>query len=169
MVVLTTAYILHVLSAALWTGGTLYVTYAVLPAARTGRLGADLFAEQLHRLLLLTRWTGVVLPITGAYLIWARYLPVEVLLETRRGWAVLSMLGLWGVMNGLIEAGVLQARRTVDDPGIGAYMQEGFPAELIPAGMETTDLLVPVRPYLLASTVCAVLLLADAALLASGV
>lgn len=169
MVVLTTAYILHVLSAALWTGATLYVAYAVVPPADAGRLDADLFAEQLHRLLLVTRWTGIVLPVTGGYLVWVRYWPAEVLLETPRGWAVLSMLGLWGVMNTLVEVGVLQARRAIDDPGFGAYMQEGFPAELVPERLDTAVLLGRVRPYLLASAGCAVLLLADAALLASGI
>lgn len=169
MVVLTTAYVLHVLSAALWTGGVLYVAYAVLPAARAGQLGAEVFAEQLHRLLLVTRWTGLVLPVTGGYLVWVRYWPAEFLLETPQGWAVLAMLGLWGVMNTLIEVGVLQARRAIDDPGFGTYMQEGFPAEAVPAGLETTALLGRVRPYLLASAGCAVLLLADAALLASGI
>jgi hypothetical protein len=169
MVVLTTAYILHVLSAALWTGGTLYVVYAVFPAARAGRLDADLFVEHLHRLLLVTRWTGLVLPVTGGYLVWVRYWPAEVLLETPRGWAVLSMLGLWGVMNTLVEVGVLQARRAIDDPGFGTYMQEGFPAESVPEGLDTAALLGRVKPYLLTSAVCAVLLLADAALLASGI
>ena len=169
MVVLTTAYVLHVLSAALWTGGTLYVAYAVLPAASAGRLGADLFAEQLHRLLLVTRWTGLVLPVTGGYLIWVRYWPAELLLETPRGWAILTMLGLWGVMNTLVETGVLQARRAIDDPGFGTYMQEGFPAELVPESVDTSVLLGRVRPYLLASVACAVLLLVDAALIASGI
>ncbi|WP_336327698.1 hypothetical protein [Halovenus sp. HT40] len=169
MVVLTAAYVLHVLSAALWTGATLYVAYAVLPGARAGRLSAEMFTEQLHRLLLITRWTGVVLPITGAYMIWARYLPLSILLETPRGWAVLTMLGLWSVMNTLIEVGVLQMRRTVGDIGFGTYLQEGFPPEILPQGVETATLLDRVQPYLLGSVGCAVLLLADAALLAVGI
>jgi len=32
----TVAYVLHVLSAAFWTGATLYVVYAVLPGGATG-------------------------------------------------------------------------------------------------------------------------------------
>ncbi|MXR52246.1 copper resistance protein CopD [Halovenus sp. WSH3] len=167
MALLTLAYVLHVLSAALWTGATLYVVYAVLPGARAGRLGPAAFTEQLHRLLLITRWTGVVLPLTGGYMIWVRY-PLPLLLDTPRGWAVLAMLSLWGIMNTLIEIGVLRMRRVGGPVGIGTYLQEGFPVERLPPGIETATLLGRVRPYLLASAACAVLLLGDAALLAVG-
>lgn len=169
MVALTTAYVLHVLSAALWTGGTLYVVYALLPAARGDRLPATAFVDGIHRLLLITRWTGVVLPVTGVYLIWVLYTPLEVLTTTTRGWAVLAMFGLWGVMNTLIELGVLRMRRSVDDVGIGRYMAEGFPAERLRGDRTAAEFAAAGRPYLLASAGCAVLLLIDAALLAGGI
>lgn len=169
MVVLTTAYILHVISAAFWTGATLYVVYAVLPAARTGQLAPESFTAQLHRLLLITRWTGLVLPVTGAYMIWVLYTPLDALVETQRGLAVLAMLGLWGIMNTLIEVGVLQTRRLVDDPGMATYMADGFPTDILPESVTSSELAERSRPYLLASAGCALLLLVDAALLAGGI
>ena len=169
MGLLTVAYVLHVLSAAFWTGATLYVVYAVLPGGRDGRLPAAAVADGVHRLLLITRWTGIALPVTGAYLIWALYTPLELLTTTARGWAVLTMFGLWGLMNTLIELGVLRMRRAVDDPGMGAYMAEGFPADLLSEGPTGAELVRRGRPYLLAGAGCAVLLLIDAALLAGGI
>ena len=172
-VLLTTAFVFHVLSGALWTGATLYVVYATLPRAADGTLGRPAFVDAAHRLLMITRWTGVVLPVTGAYMIWRLYTPLTALATTRRGWAVLAMLSLWGVMNGLVELGVLRMRREVDpDIGWGRYMAEGFPVDAV-AGTGSVPgsarLASVGRPYLLASAGLAVLLLVDAALLASGV
>ena len=174
----TAAYAAHVLSGAFWTGAVLFVVYAVLPRAREGALSREAFADAAHRLLMVTRWTGVALPVTGAYLIWLLYRPLELLTATPRGWAVLAMLALWGAMNGLVEAGVLRMRREVDpDVGWGRYMAEGFPTTTLADGGSAggTDppsaerLATIARPYLLASAGIAVLLLVDAALLAGGV
>lgn len=179
---LTTAFVFHVLSGALWTGATLYVVYATLPRATDGTLGRDAFVDAVHRLLMITRWTGVVLPVTGAYMIWVLYTPLDLLTASGRGWAVLAMLSLWGITNGLVETGVLRMRREVD-PGIGwgEYMTEGFPVDALGGGASATDggteatsalgadrLAAVGRPYLLASGGLAVLLLVDAALLAGG-
>ncbi len=168
MVLLTVAYVAHVISAALWTGATLYVAYALWPDAMNGRLSARAFVGQVHKLLLITRWTGVVLPITGAYLIWVLYTPLELLVETQRGILVLSMLTLWGIMNGLIEIGVLRMRNTIGEVGFGTYMSEGFPNELVDESVAVEELASRGRPYLLGSVVCAILLLIVAALLAGG-
>ncbi len=168
MVLLTTAYVAHVISAALWTGATLYVVYALWPDAMSGRLSAKSFVSQVHKLLLITRWTGVVLPVTGAYLIWVLYTPLELLVESQRGILVLAMLTLWGVMNGLIEIGILRMRTTVDAVGFGTYMAEGFPSDLVDKSTAVEELAARGRPYLLLSAACAVVLLVVAALLAGG-
>ncbi|QWC19511.1 copper resistance protein CopD [Halorubrum sp. 2020YC2] len=170
---LTTAFVFHVLSGALWTGATLYVVYATLPRATDGTLGRTAFVDAAHRLLMVTRWTGVVLPVTGAYMVWRLYTPLGLLATTGRGWAVLAMLSLWGVMNGAVELGVLRMRREVDpEIGWGRYMAEGFPTEALDgAGTApgSARLAAVSRPYLLASAGFAVLLLVDAALLAGGI
>jgi hypothetical protein len=172
-VIRTAAYVAHVLSGAFWTGAVLFVVYAVLPRATDGNLSRESFADAANRLLAVTRWTGVALPVTGAYLVWVLYGSVGSLTATPRGWAVVAMLSLWGVMNGLVEMGVLRMRREFD-PGIGwgRYMAEGLPAEALADGGSpptTERLAAVVRPYLLASAALAVLLLVDAALLAGGV
>jgi len=69
MALLSAAFVLHVLSAAFWTGSTLYVVYAVVPAIRAGRLSTEGVIDSCHRLLFITRWTGVVIPLTGAYMV----------------------------------------------------------------------------------------------------
>ncbi|MFC7323758.1 copper resistance protein CopD [Halorubrum rutilum] len=168
---LTTAFVLHVVSGALWTGATLYVAYATLPRAADGTLGRAAFVDAAHRLLMVTRWTGVVLPVTGAYMIWRLYTPLDLLAASARGWAVLAMLSLWGVMNGLVELGVLRMRREVDpDIGWGTYMAEGFPVDALGGDEPTAARLAALsRPYLLASAGLAALLLVDAGLLAGGV
>jgi hypothetical protein len=172
-VLLATAFVFHVVSGALWTGATLYVVYATLPRATDGTLGREAFVDAAHRLLMITRWTGVALPVTGAYMIWRLYTPLAALTTTGRGWAVLAMLSLWGVMNGLVELGVLRMRREVDpEIGWGRYMTEGFPVAALDgtAGVPGSARLASVaRSYLLASGGLAVLLLVDAALLAGGI
>jgi hypothetical protein len=136
-VIRTAAYAAHVLSGAFWTGAVLFVVYAVLPRAREGALSREAFVDAAHRLLMVTRWTGVALPVTGAYLIWALYRPLGTLTATPRGWAVLAMLSLWGAMNGLVEAGVLRMRREIEPSvGWGRYMAEGFPRAALPDGGE---------------------------------
>ncbi|GAA0724218.1 hypothetical protein J2744_002314 [Halorubrum trapanicum] len=169
----TVAFVAHVLSGAVWTGAALFVAYAVLPRATDGTMSRAGFVDAAHRLLMITRWTGVALPVTGAYLVWLLYRPLELLTGTSRGWAVLAMLSLWGVMNGLVELGVLRMRREVDpDVGWGEYMAEGFPVEAldgIGAAPGSARLAAVARPYLLASAGLAVLLLVDAALLAGGI
>ena len=175
--ILAAAFVLHVASGALWTGATLYFVYATLPRGLDGSLDIETFVDGVHRLLMITRWTGVVLPLTGAYMIWVLYTPLELLTATTRGWLVLGMLTLWGVMNGLIELGVLRIRRAVD-PGVGwaTYMQEGVPTDVIEdatveelADATVEELATRARPALLASAGCAVLLLVNAGLLAGGV
>ena len=172
-VIRTAAYAAHVLSGAFWTGAVLFAVYAVLPRAREGALSREAFVDAAHRLLMVTRWTGVALPVTGAYLIWLLYRPLDLLTATPRGWAVLAMLSLWGAMNGLVEAGVLRMRREVDpEVGWGQYMAEGFPADALDPDEDAAGparLATVARPYLLASAGLAVLLLVDAALLAGGI
>lgn len=169
MVVLETAYVLHVLAGGFWTGATLYVVVGILPPASDDRLAPATFVDQMHRLLLITRWTGIVLPVTGLYLLWVLYTPLDVLLETAQGLAVLAMLTLWGIMNGLIEMGVLRMRNTVEETGFGTYMAEGFPRAMLGDDATTAQFVAVGKPYLLASGLCAVLLLAIAGLLAVGV
>ncbi|MFB6157092.1 MAG: copper resistance protein CopD [Haloferacaceae archaeon] len=163
---LALSYVIHVVSAGFWTGGTLFVAYAILPAAEEGDLSAAAFERNVDGLLGVTRWTGLALPATGAYQIWVLY-PLPRLVGTTAGHLVLGMLGLWGVMNTLIELGGYRMRAAGREaPGLGAYMAEGF---VLGADADVARHATVGRPYLLAAAGLAVLLLADAALLAAGI
>jgi hypothetical protein len=165
---LVAAYVVHVVSAAFWTGAVLYVAAAVYPAGRDGRLSAGAFGDALHRLLLVTRWTGLALPATGAYVAWRRY-GVEALLSSPRGHLVLAMAATWGVLNTLLEVGCYRVLAVEHGVGFGTYMREGLTARGGVAAGAVADLAAVARPYLLAGAALATLLLVDAALLAGGV
>jgi uncharacterized membrane protein len=164
---LALSYVVHVLAALLWIGAVLYVAYTLVPAGG-GAVGADGLGLALDRLLAVTRWTGVALPVTGLYQVWALY-PLDRLLGTTRGHLVVGMFLLWGAMNGLLELGVYRAR-TVDGTGLSlrTYMAEGVGAEGGLPRNRAGEVLATVRPYLVASAALSVLLAVDAALLAGG-
>ena len=166
---LSLSYVVHVVSAAFWTGGVLYAAYAVFPPARDGDVGPAAFERSVDGLLGVTRWTGLALPATGAYQIWVLY-PLPALFGTTRGHLVLGMLALWGTMNGLLELGVYRMRTADangdgDPPGVGRYMAERF---VVDDGADVVRLAAVGRPYVTASVALSVLLLVDAALLAGG-
>lgn len=162
---LTLSYLAHVLAGGLWTGATLYVAATVLSRDGPAAISVEGFVGHAHRLLLITRWTGLVLPVTGLYQLWRLY-PLDALLSTTNGWLVLAMFALWGLMNTAIEAGGYAMRRQVAPTGLGGYMAAGFPPDTIGPETSTAELAAIFRPYLLASAVMAVGLLATAALLA---
>jgi hypothetical protein len=146
----------------------LYAAHTVFPAARSGDVGPAAFERSVDGLLEVTRWTGLALPVTGAYRIRVLY-PLPALVGTARGHLVLGMLALWGAMNGLLELGVYRMRTADgnggDPPGVGRYMAEGFVAD---DGADVPRLAAVGRPYVTASVALSVPLLVDAALLADG-
>ncbi|GAB3321880.1 copper resistance protein CopD [Haloplanus salinarum] len=163
---LALSYVVHVVSAAFWTGGVLYAVYAVIPAASAGDLSPAAFARSVDGLLQVTRWTGVALPLTGAYQLWLLY-SLPRLFGTTAGHLVLGMAALWTLMNGLVELGVYRmCQSRGDPPGLGAYFRRGFTL----GGDADVPALADVgRPYFRAGAALATLLLVDAALLAGGV
>ena len=165
---LTASYVLHVASALFWIGAVWFAAYAVFPPARAGEVDTGLFESTLDRLLWVTRWTGVALPVTGLYQLWVLY-PLDRLFGTAQGVLVLVMLGLWTVMNGLVELGVYRARTVDADLGFGTYFAEGVAADGgLPAGTVVAGARAA-RPYVLSASLLGVLLAVDAALLAGGV
>jgi len=162
---LSVSYVVHVLSALFWVGAVLFVASLYLPRAGTA---VEDVGRTLDRLLWVTRWTGVALPVTGLYQIWVLY-PLSRLIGTVQGHLVLGMFLLWGVLNGLVELGIYRAR-TVDGsrPSFAAYMTDGVRADGGLPTEYTAEALTTVRPYLAGGTVLSVLLAVDAALLAGG-
>ncbi|WP_135819893.1 CopD family protein [Halostella litorea] len=94
----------HLLFAALWVGSVLFVTLAVLPAARDGHLNADPLERIVGSLTTISRASAAVLFLTGGHMAANGY-PGRNLLETTNGNLVLAMLALWLVLAGLVEVG----------------------------------------------------------------
>lgn len=161
---LTVSYVLHVVAGLFWIGMTLYVAYALLPAARNGGLSGRAFGFQTDVLLQTTRITGVVLPVTGLYQVWLLY-PQARLLGTTDGYLVLAMFALWGLLNGTIEFGTLRMRQRAGDNRPLWHFVVRFPREIPDDAVG--GLLSVGRPYFLASLAFAVLLVVNAGLLAA--
>lgn len=162
---LLASYVVHTVSAAVWTGGVAFAGYGVFPPAMAGRMEDEPFERNVNGLLQLTRWTGITLPVTGPYQTWQLY-PLDTVLTTPAGWLVLATFGSWGVMHGLLELGVSRMRTADGESlGIGRDVTEGYVAD---GGCDVARRARVGWPYLVASGGCAVLLLVDAGLLASG-
>jgi uncharacterized membrane protein len=101
----------HVLVGAVWVGAVSFTTLAVLPAARAGELNAAPLGRLAGHLRILTRFTAVVMVLTGGHLLAARGYLDGALLSTGDGHLVVTMAVLWFVATGLTEAG---AGRLVD-------------------------------------------------------
>jgi len=111
--VLVGSYVVHVASAALWTGATLYFVYSwyLLPYLRNNETPTDArsFVASADALLRVTRWTGIALPVTGVYLILRLY-SLDALVGTTRGSPHPDYGCDWGIMNGVMETGVFRMR-----------------------------------------------------------
>ena len=92
--VLDAALTVHTVFAALWTGGTLVVAGAIIPAARSEALSADGLGLIARRFWYLTVASVVLLLFSGGHLAGTLY-TAETLQSTGRGQLVLAMVGLW--------------------------------------------------------------------------
>jgi len=101
--------IVHLFTAALWTGSVLFFALGVLPVARealTGRLRS--------RFMALSRGSALVLLLTGGHLAGTLYGDGR-LTETGDGHLVLGMVALWALLIGVLE--VANARVEGDTVG----------------------------------------------------
>ena len=140
--------VLHVVFAGFWTGSILFMTVAVLPTARSGTIGPETLNDVVSRSQTLSRLSVVVLFLTGGHLAGTGY-TVDSLISGPRGHLVLTMLTFWFVLAALVEMG---AARITD----GVQEQK----------VRTPE--ADARPFFLAATVIATLLLVVAGLLASS-
>jgi putative copper export protein len=91
------AMTVHTVFAALWTGGTLLVAGAVIPAARRKLLKREALSLIARRFSYLTIASVLLLLFSGGHLAGTLY-TVETLQSTGRGNLVLTMVGLWFVL-----------------------------------------------------------------------
>ena len=146
---ITIGYVVHMLFAAVWTGGVLFVTYGVLPIARSGDIENEPFAHIVSRFLTLSRVSALVLFLTGGHLAGNLY-TVESLTGSTRGYLVIAMLVIWFLLAGVIEVGTSKISDGLAERKLREPARKG-------------------RPFFLAASVLALLLLVDAGLLLSGV
>lgn len=101
----------HTLFAALWTGGTLVVAGAVIPAARKELLGEKALSLIKRRFSYLTIASVLLLFLSGGHLAGNLY-TFEALTSTMRGNLVLTMVGLWLVLAIVLYGGFRQLSST---------------------------------------------------------
>lgn len=133
---------LHLVFGAVWAGSVLFITFAVVPIARDGLLDSEPLARLTDRFKLIARSGATVTLLTGAHQAVTMY-SVDGLLETTRGHLIVAMVVLWVALAALSEIG---AGKLTD-------------------GTEKRKVRTPAseaRPFLLAASAVAVLLLLDA-------
>jgi uncharacterized membrane protein len=95
---------IHTVFAAVWTGGTLVVAGAVIPAARSDLLSTEGLTLIARRFWYLTVASVLLLLFSGGHLAGTLY-TAESLQATGRGNLVLTMVGLWLVLAALLFFG----------------------------------------------------------------
>jgi len=141
------SWVVHSVFAGVWTGSVLFLTLAVLPLARDGRMNAAPLTAITGRLKTISRISAVLLLATGSHMAAVRHTG-ESLFGTEGGWLVLSMVVFWFLLMGLVEVG---AKRLTD-------------------GTEREKVREPARnarPFLLVASLFALLLLVNAGLLSA--
>ena len=142
------AWVTHSVFAGLWTGSVLFLTFAVLPLARDGTMKAGPLASITGKLTTVSRVSALLLLITGGHMAAQRYTS-ETLVETQAGWLVLSMVALWFLLMAVVEVG----------------------SKKVTAGTDQGKLREPARnarPFFLAASVLALLLLVNAGLISAN-
>ncbi|WP_058365645.1 hypothetical protein [Haloparvum sedimenti] len=138
----------HVAFAALWTGSVLFVVATILPSATAGEIGSEAFGSIVDRLRWITRISAVAFLASGGHMAGTRY-DVGTLTGTGNGHLVLTMLGLWVVLTGLVEVAGSKVESGVDEGKLREPARDA-------------------KPFFLAAAAVAVLLLITAGLLASN-
>jgi uncharacterized membrane protein len=135
-------YGVHLLFAGLWSGSVLFVTLGLLPSAVDGDVNAAPMVAVTDRLTQVSRASALLLLLTGGHLA-ATFYPGTALLESTRGNLVLLMVALWFVLAALVEVGA-------------SKLSDGF------AEKKVREPARHARPFFLAASAVAVLLLLDA-------
>ena len=100
MNVLAAMEFVHLVFAALWTGGVVFVTWGVLPAARSGSITGEGLETVIERLRILSRASALVLFVSGG-LLSGTY--GSAIMQTMDGYLVLGMIVLWLLLIGFVE------------------------------------------------------------------
>ncbi|MFB6128788.1 MAG: CopD family protein [Halorhabdus sp.] len=138
---------LHLLFAAVWGGSVVFMTLAVLPAAREGLLDSEPLAEFTKQFKRIARAGAVVTLLTGGHQAANGYM--DTLFSTTRGHLVLGMVVLWLALAALSEIGAARLADGTDERKVRTPAADA-------------------RPFFLAASVVAVALFVDAGALAAS-
>lgn len=92
----------HLVFAAAWVGGVLFVTLAVLPLAREAELEPAPVSAMVGKLVWVSRASALVLLLTGGHLAASGYGDGR-LTGTTSGHLVIGMVVLWAALAGVLE------------------------------------------------------------------
>jgi uncharacterized membrane protein len=139
------AMTVHTIFAALWTGGTLLVAGAVIPAARSELMNREALTLIARRFAYLSAASVLLLLFSGGHLAGTLY-TVESLQSTWPGNLVMAMVGLWLVLAVMLFFGF---RRLIN----------------IPSDTSAVAAATKARPWFLVGSVVSIALLVVAGLL----
>ncbi|QIB76458.1 hypothetical protein G3I44_10015 [Halogeometricum borinquense] len=117
---------IHTVFAALWTGGTLVVAGAVIPAARSESLSRDGLTFIARRFWYLTVASTLLLLFSGGHLAGTMY-TAETLQTMGRGNLVLAMVGLWLVLAIVLFFGYRQLTNSLSEKSAVAAATKARP------------------------------------------
>ncbi len=122
--VLTGAYVFHTLFAGLWVGAVVLTAWKVVPLARDGDMNPEVLGGITSGVSWITRIGALVFLVTGGHMAATVY-GSEGLFMPPRGHVVLTMLGLWVVMTGLVEVGGSKIRSALDEGKVRTAARDG--------------------------------------------
>ncbi|WEL16869.1 putative membrane protein [Halorhabdus sp. SVX81] len=131
----------HLLFAAVWTGSVVFMTIAVLPAAREGALDSEPLSRFTTQFKRIARASAVVTLLTGGHQAANGYM--DSLFSTTRGHLVVGMVVLWLTLAALSEIGAARLADGTDERKVRTPAADA-------------------RPFFLAASVVAVALFVDA-------
>lgn len=137
---------LHLLFAAVWGGSVVFMTVAVLPAARDGVLDSEPLSRLTKQFKRIARAGAVVTLLTGGHQAATGYM--DTLFTSTRGHLVLGMVVLWFTLAALSEIGAGRLAEGTNERKVRTPAADA-------------------RPFFLAASVVAIALFIDAGALAA--
>ncbi|ELZ05937.1 hypothetical protein [Natrialba asiatica] len=102
--------IVHLMTAGVWAGWTVFMAAVVVPTARDGCFDPDGLTRLTGRFSLFSKVAPLIMFFTGMYMIGEGYAS-DTLLTSARGQLVLTMIGLWIALSILTN---VPSRRLID-------------------------------------------------------
>lgn len=109
--------VLHLTTAGVWAGWTVFMAALVVPAARDERLDAGAVTLLTHRFTRFSQVAPLVMLITGGYMMSRAYADTSPL-DSGRGTLVVTMVVLWLVLSVTANLAGIRLERRTDSLGV---------------------------------------------------